>query len=119
MSPSTRSIVAVVAVLVIAGVAYAVWQRFFSHAARIEAIHAACLAEFDAGKAKVRAGLEVPKARPGDPVGAAVGSLASELGRLVDQVAGGVSEAACGALRESCRVDFDGAACRQARARYP
>jgi hypothetical protein len=99
-------------------VAYGIWQRFFSHAARVDAVHAACVAEFAAGQATVRSQLQAPSPRPGDPVGAAVNDLSQGLGRLVDQVAGGLSDAACGALREACRLDFEGEACRRARAHF-
>jgi len=114
MSSSTRQIVAVVAVLAIAGIAYGVWERFFSHGAQIDAIHAKCVAGFEAGKAKVKA--ELP--RPGDKAGAAAKDLAAGLGKLIDEVTGGISVAACGVIRESCRLDFDGEACRRARVQY-
>jgi hypothetical protein len=119
MSSSTRSILAVVAVLVLAGAAYWAWERFFSHAAQVERIHAACVAEFEAGKTKVKSGLpDASSARPGDPVGGAIRDLSAGLGKLIDEVAGNVSAAACGAIRESCRLDFEGDVCVRARAHY-
>jgi len=114
MSSSTRQILAVIAVLLLAGIAYGIWERFFSHGAQIDAIHAKCVAAFDAGKAKMKA--ELP--RPGDKAPPGTRDLAAGLGKLIDEVAGGVSVAACGVIRESCRLDFDGEACRRAREQY-
>ncbi len=110
MSRSTRSVLAVVAVLVVAGLGYAIRERFFSRAAQLAAIHEACLADIASGQAKAKAALPGPDTPLREWSGA--------LGRLIDEVAGGMSSAACRALRESCRLDWDGELCRRARARY-
>lgn len=119
MSPSTRSVVAVVVVLAIAGVAYWAWERFFSHQAQIEAVHRACLDEFASGRDKLKSGLPQERAAArGDPGGDFARDVAKGLRDLIDGVAGSVSEAACGAIRDACRLDFDGDVCSAARRRY-
>ena len=114
MTSSTRQVLLVVAVLLVAGIAYGIWERFFSHGAQIDAIHAKCVTAFDAGKATMKA--ELP--RPGDKASPGARDMAAGLGKLIDEVAGGVSVAACGVIRESCRLDFDGEVCRRAREQY-
>lgn len=109
MSPSTRSILAVVAVLVVAGAAYWAWNRFLSHAHAIDTIHAACLAEFDDGAAKAKAATSF---------GGPFREFSAGVGRLIDEAKGSVAEATCTSVREACRIDFDGEFCRRARARY-
>jgi len=120
MDRSTRQVLLVVLVLAIAGAGYWVWERFFSHGAQIETMHRACIAEFEAGKARVKSGIDrgaaaVPR---NDPASGAVKELSAGLGRLIEDFASGVGEATCGTLREACRLDFDGQVCARARARY-
>lgn len=114
MTASTRQILVVVAVLLVAGIAYGIWERFFSHAAQVDALHAKCVAAFEAGKAKMKA--ELPRAGERAPIAAK--DFAAGLGKLVEEVAGGASAVACGVIRESCRLDFDGEACRRVREQY-
>jgi hypothetical protein len=120
MDRPTRQVLQVVLVLAIAGAGYWIWTRFFSHGAQIDAMHRACLAEFGAGKDRVRAGLDKGAAAVAkdDPVGPIVRDLSAGLGKLIDEFAGNVGEATCGTLREACRMDFDGQVCRKARERF-
>jgi hypothetical protein len=117
VTSSTRSVVAVVVVLAVAGVAYWAWQRFFSRDAELRAIHAACVADFDEGKARAKSVLPTPAPPAKDGSRDAVSEFSAGLGTLIDNVAGGVAQATCGAVRESCRLDWDGTLCAQARAR--
>jgi hypothetical protein len=120
MSRSNRDVALVVLVLAIAGAGYWIWERFFSHAAQIDAMHRACLAEFSAGKDRVKSQLDrgaaaVPR---NDPAAGIVKDISAGLGTVIDEFAGSVGEAACGALRDACTLDFDGRACRKARERF-
>jgi len=120
MTRATRDVLLVVLVLAVAGAGYWIWERFFSHGAQIEAMHRACLAGFAAGRDRVKSEIDkgaeaVPRA---DPAAGVAKELAVGLGKVIDKVAGGVGEATCDALREACRLDFDGALCRKARERY-
>ena len=120
MSRSNRDVLLVVLVLAIAGTGYWIWERFFSHGAQIDAMHRACLVEFSTGKDRVKSQLgqgaaAVPR---DDPAAGIVKDISAGLGKVIDQFAGSVGEAACGALRDACTLDFDGQACRKARERY-
>ncbi len=120
MPRSNRDILLVVLTLAIAGGGYWIWQRFFSHGAQIDAMHRACLAEFNAGKDRVKAQVDkgaaaVPR---NDPAAGIAKDISAGLGKLIDEFASGVGEAACGTLRDACTLDFDGQACRKARERY-
>jgi hypothetical protein len=120
MDRPTRQILLVVLVLGVAGVGYWVWERFFSHGAQIDAMHDTCIAEFRAGSDRVKAGIDsgagaVPR---GDPLAPAARNISAVLGKLIDEFSGNVSEAACGTLREACRLDYEGPACRKARAHF-
>jgi hypothetical protein len=120
MTRSNRDILLVVLTLAIAGAGYWIWARFFSHGAQIDAMHRACLAEFSAGKDRVKSQLDkgaaaVPRH---DPAAGIAKDISAGLGKLIDEFAGGVGEAACGTLRDACTLDFDGQACRKARERY-
>jgi hypothetical protein len=120
MSRSNRDVLLVVLVLAIAGTGYWIWERFFSHAAQIDAMHGACLVEFSTGKDRVKSQLDkgaaaVPR---DDPAAGIVKDISAGLGKVIDQFAGSVGDAACGALRDACTLDFDGQACRRARERY-
>ena len=120
MTRSTRDVLLVVLVLAIAGTAYWIWERFFSHGAQIDAMHRACLAEFSAGKDRVKAEIDkgaaaVPR---NDRAAGVVKDISAGLGKMIDKFGGTVGEAACGTLHDACRLDFDGQACRRARERY-
>ena len=121
MTRSNRDVLLVVLTLAIAGVGYWIWERFFSHGAQIDAMHRACLAEFDTGKDRVKSQLDkgaaaVPR---NDPAAGIAKDISAGLGKLIDEFAGSVGDAACGTLRDACTLDFDGQACRKARERYP
>jgi hypothetical protein len=120
VSRSNRDVLLVVLVLAIAGAGYWIWERFFSHGAQIDAMHQACLTEFSAGKDRVKSQLDkgaaaVPR---NDPAAGIVKDISAGLGKVIDEFAGSLGEAACGALRDACTLDFDGQACRKARERY-
>jgi hypothetical protein len=120
MSRWHRDVLIVVLVLAIAGAGYWAWQRFFSHGAQIDAMHRACLAEFDAGKQRVKAQIDKRAAAvPGNAAAAPlVEDVSAGLGKLLDRYAGSVGDAACGTLRDACRLDFDSEVCRKAREHY-
>jgi hypothetical protein len=120
VSRSTRDVLLVVLVLAIAGAGYWIWERFFSHGAQIDAMHQACLTEFSAGKDRVKSEIDrgaasVPR---NDPAAGIVRDISAGLGKAIDEFAGSVGGVACGALRDACRLDFDGQVCRKARERH-
>jgi hypothetical protein len=120
MDRPTRQVLLVVLVLAVAGAGYWVWERFFSHQAQIDAMHEACVAEFRAGRDRVKSGIgrEAAAVPPDHPLAPAAASASAGLGRLIDEFSGSVGEAACGALREACRLDFENPVCRRARAQF-
>ena len=93
--------------LVVAIVGWLVWQKEYSREARIERAYASCMKQFGGADAKTPA-----KAPPADA------TLAESLGKamqdLVKGVTAGMSGAVCGALRDACRADFEGAVCQNA-----
>ena len=120
MSRSNRDVLLVVLVLAIAGTGYWIWERFFSHAAQIDAMHGACVAEFAAGGDRVRSQIDRGAAAlPRDDALAPIArDLSAGLGRLIDEFSGSVGGAACGTLRDACRLEFDSEVCRKARERF-
>ena len=104
--------------VVAAGVAGAfVWQTQFSREAQIERAYESCLRQFG--------GNAVRQATPGRTETVAAGSgptLTDSLGKamedLVRGVTAGMSGAVCGAVREACKTDFEGAVCRNALAGF-
>ena len=121
MSPTARNAAWVALGVVVAVALFALWNARLSPEAEIARVHRACLAEVEAGKARMKAGIErgAGGSRPDDPVSPLVKEFADGLGRMLDGVAGSVGEAACGAVRDACRDDFDGRLCKAARERYP
>ncbi len=104
--------------VVAAGVAGAiVWQTRFSREAQIERAYESCLRQFG--------GNALRQDTPGRTETHAAGSgptLSDSLGKamedLVRGVTAGMSGAVCGAVREACKADFDGAVCRNALAGF-
>jgi hypothetical protein len=103
----------IAAAIVVAILVAIVWQREFSPEARIGRAYDACMKRFG-GKADAPPQAVAPA--PVDPV------LADSLGKamqdLVRGVTAGMSGAVCGAVRDACRADFDGAVCRNALAGF-
>ena len=103
----------IVAAIVVAIVAGIFWQREYSQEARIEHAYDACMKRFG-GKADAPASTSSPA--PLDP------TLADALGKamqdLVRGVTAGMSGAVCGAVRDACRADFEGAVCQNALAGF-
>ena len=120
MDRPTRQVLLVVAVLALAGAGYWIWERFFSHGAQVDAMYTACIARFQAGKDRVKSGIDKGAAAlpRDDPLAPAAKDLSAGLGKLIDEFAGNVGEATCGTLRDACRLDFDGRVCRNARERF-
>jgi len=104
--------------VVAAGVAGAiVWQTQFSREAQIERAYDACIRQFG-GPAPRQASAGTANASAtgdGAPLGESIGKAMED---LVRGVTAGMSGAVCGAVREACRADFDGAVCRNARAGF-
>lgn len=104
----------------LAAVGYLVWQQVFSREAEIERIHRACLAEIEAGSARMKSELDkIPGSRSQNPAAAVGKNLSEGLGRLLDSMSGNLGETVCGAIQDACRGDFDGRVCLAARERYP
>jgi hypothetical protein len=111
-----------VVVVVAAAIAIAAaigWQREYSREARIERAYASCMRQFG-GAAPSRAAPARPVGSPGanapDPRFA--DSLDQAMQDLVKGVTAGMSGAVCGAVRDACQADFDGAVCRNALAGF-
>jgi hypothetical protein len=108
--------IAIAVVVVIAIVAAIAWQQLYSREARIERAHASCLHQF--GGAPETAKAPAPPAAPGNAPLALADSLGKAMQDLVKGVTAGMSGAVCGALRDACRSDFDGAVCQNALAGF-
>ena len=87
----------------------------FSREARIDAAYESCIRQFG-GKP------EGPKGSAGSPPNGRANGMAESLGKamqdLVKGVTAGMSSAVCGAVREACRSDFEGAVCQNALAGF-
>ena len=98
---------------VVAVIAWIVWQHEYSREARIERAYASCMKQFG--------GAPDPKAAKAPPPPADA-TLAESLGKamqdLVKGVTAGMSGAVCGAVRDACRADFDGAVCQNGLAGF-
>ncbi len=108
-------VVVVVAAAAIAGAI--VWQTRYSREAQIERAYEACIRQFG-GPAPRQASAGTANASAtgdGAPLGESIGKAMED---LVRGVTAGMSGAVCGAVREACRADFDGAVCRNARAGF-
>jgi hypothetical protein len=108
--------IVVLVVVVVAIVAAIVWERGYSREARIEHAYASCMKQFG-GAAPQR-----PAAAASGAPAASEATLAESLGKamqdLVKGVTAGMSGAVCGAVREACQADFDGAVCQNALAGF-
>ena len=113
MRPTLKSIALFCAGMLVAGAGFWIWQHYLSRDAQIVALHRACLDEITAGRAKRKLGAQQ------DSGPAFLKGLTEQLGRMFDGVSGGVGEVVCDAMRDACRVDFDGRICLAARERYP
>ena len=116
MNSTLKSVALVGAGMAIAGAGFWIWQQYLSRDAQIVALHRACLDDFAAGRTKMKSGLA--KDSSDDP-GTLFRNLSEGLGKILDNVSGGVGEAVCDAVRDACRLDFDGRICTTARERYP
>lgn len=104
----------------LAAVGYLLWEQMFSRDAEIERIHRACLAEVEAGGARMKSELDkIPGSRSQHPSAILGKSLNEGLGKLLDSMTGNLGESVCGAIQDACRGDFDGRVCQAARERYP
>ena len=108
----------VVLVVVLAIIAAVFWQRGYSREARVERAYASCMKQFG-GAAPERP----PSSAPGPPAASAPAPApADPLGQamrdLVKGVTAGMSGAVCGAVRDACQADFDGAVCQNALAGF-
>ncbi|MFO1323759.1 MAG: hypothetical protein U1F15_06815 [Burkholderiales bacterium] len=105
---------AVLIVVIVAVVGYLVWERHFSQGGRIEAAYKACMKEFGGGtdKAAADAKSQVPKTE--DPAAA----IARSMGDALTSMLQGMGGAMCGAMKDACTRDFDGAMCQAALNRY-
>jgi hypothetical protein len=99
--------------MLIAGAGFWAWQHYLSRDAQVAALHRACLDEFAAAGGKMKSGL-APKSDP--PF---IKGLSEGLGKALEGLSGGVGSAVCDAMRDACRLDFDGRICTAARERYP
>lgn len=112
MSARLKSVALFCAGMLVAGVATWIWQRHLSRDAQIAALHRACLDEFAAGRAKLKAGVQ-PDSGP-----AFMKGLSESLGKMLDGASGRAAEVVCDGVRDACRVDYDGRICTAARERY-
>lgn len=120
MNPALRNVALVALGVGLAAVGYLVWQQLFSREAEIERIHRACLAEIEAGSARMKSELDrIPGSRSQHPAATLGKSLGEGLGKLLDSMSGNVGEKVCGAIQDACRGDFEGRVCQAARERYP
>jgi hypothetical protein len=120
MDRPARQVLVVVLVLAVAGTGYWVYERFFSHDAQVDAMHRACLAEFERGASQARSQLDKGAASLSrdDSAKGVARDVAAGLGRVLEEFADNVGAATCGTLREACRLDFDGQVCARARKRF-
>jgi hypothetical protein len=99
--------------LLIAGVGVWLFERHFSPAAQIEAMHRACLKEFADAAEKMKAG-----AKPDEDSSSIVRGLSESLGKWIEGLSGSMGDTVCAAVRDACNDDFDGRICTFARERY-
>lgn len=96
-------------------VAVVLYRQFVSRDARIERAYEACMKSFAATPPAPSAAAPAPAS---DPLGALAQSLGQTMTELVAGVTAGMSGAICGALRDRCKADFDGAICRAGLERF-
>lgn len=104
-----------IVVAVVAVVGAIVWQAKYSREARVEAAYESCIRQFggrhDAPKGSAAS-------EPNGPATVTADSLGKSMQDLVKGVTAGMSGAVCGAVREACRADFEGAVCQNALAGF-
>jgi hypothetical protein len=108
----------IVIALLVAGLL--VWNRLYSRSARIEAAYKACMKQIGAADEQTKAAIDKEAAtrKSGGPAAAMVDGLAKGVGQAMSSMVQGVGSAICGAMRDTCRQDFDGRLCRAALAQY-
>jgi hypothetical protein len=99
----------------LAGAAFYGWQRYFSRDAEIRAIHASCVKEIADAGPRIKGGLGGAQPEAADSFGK---RATDTLGRWLDGMSGGMSDAVCGTIRDACTTDYDGRVCAAARERY-
>ncbi|CAG0959884.1 hypothetical protein BURK1_00658 [Burkholderiales bacterium] len=102
-------------VLAVAIVASIAWQQVYSNEARIEHAYATCMSQFGGA---ARAPAAAPATEAGVPGATMAESLGKAMTDLAKGVTAGMSAAVCGAVRDACRADFDGAVCQNALAGF-
>lgn len=108
----------VVLVVVLAIIAVVFWQRGYSREARIERAYASCMKQFGGGAPERPASSATPSAAASAPTPTLADSLGQAMQDLVKGVTAGMSGAVCGAVRDACQADFDGAVCQNALAGF-
>ncbi|MEP7182175.1 MAG: hypothetical protein ABI886_08315 [Betaproteobacteria bacterium] len=108
----------IVVVLGLAG--FLVWQKLFSPTARIERAYLTCMKEAEVAGDRRKSDLaaKAPTAKMNDPAGAVTNAMTQGTGQAMQAMVQSLSGAMCGALRASCRSNFNGGACQGALARY-
>lgn len=101
-------------VVIVAVVGYLVWERHFSQGGRIETAYKACMREFGGGADKAAADMKTQPPKGDDPAAA----IAKGMGDALTSMLQGLGGAMCGAMKDACTRDFDGAMCQAALNRY-
>ena len=107
-----RIALAVVAAAIVAAI---VWQTNYSRDARIERAYESCIRQFGGSAPAQRPGVAPSRGGSDPTLGESIGNAMQD---LVKGVTAGMSGAVCGAVREACRADFDGAVCQNALAGF-
>jgi hypothetical protein len=104
----------------LAGAGFVAWQHFFSREAEVRAIHRACLDEIASERARLEERIERSTGgfEPDSTAGSIAKGIREGLGRMLDGVSGGMGDAVCSTIRDSCSSDFEGRICTAARERY-
>jgi hypothetical protein len=105
---------AVLIVVIVAVLGYLVWERHFSHSARIESAFNACMKELGASTEKARPDPGTPTQKGSDPGT----SISKGVGDALTSMLQGMGGAMCGALKDTCTKDFEGQICQTALKRY-
>jgi hypothetical protein len=95
----------------IAAGGFIVWKQFLSRDAEINAVYDACIKEIADTGSRVKSGID-------STAGSISRGAGDSIGKWLDGVSGGMSDAVCGTIRDACTTDFDGRICSTARERY-